>query len=368
MQSAQDVADYIHKVGIDTISTNTLSSFFDRFGEENHPIIKEILDELTAREISTQPTSTIYRTNVKIPKPRNLVDIFVERLGERELEAIAPSTGWPDLDNIIIGFIPGHVYTLTGLESIGKTSIACNFAVNVAKQRKNVLYLALEPENQVIEYIASVRTGKPFRELTSLDIGGLDWEWEYIDIYGKEEVDSLDKLVSVIEKSPKKYDLIIADHFGYFTGGTDIYSKQFDALKILAGIAKKKMVAIVLIAHLRKIGHNQRKNYIPTSDDISGSGAFKQDSTEVMILTKQLENPDNPNSRYTNDGVLYVTKTKCGPIGSIDLKFYDKSARIDSVGKLLQEKQKQSFLQTNIQHKLDDNWVDNLEKENKNER
>ena len=264
-----------------------------------------------------------------LPMPKNLTQIKLSRMEERELEKIAPSTGYEDLDKIIKGFVPGHLYTATGVENIGKTSLACNFAVRVAKQEKKVLYFALEPENTVIEYIASVYHDKCFPDLTEED---LDLNNLSIDVFGKEAVPTIEKLVEIIETFDR-YDLVIIDHIGYFINSQNNHlQQQSNTVKILAGLAKKKQTAILLIAHLRKRSKGEKRNYTPTSDDISGSGAFKQDSTEVMILTRNLKSEEEDEFTYSPYGKLYVTKTKSGPNGAIEIYFSDRKANIVSQG------------------------------------
>ena len=58
-----------------------------------------------------------------LPKPNSLDTIKNKRLLERELEKTAPLTGYEDLDRIIKGFIPGHVYTVTGVTNDGSTGM-----------------------------------------------------------------------------------------------------------------------------------------------------------------------------------------------------------------------------------------------------
>lgn len=261
-----------------------------------------------------------------IPVARSLKTVSVERLAEKKLEKVAPSTGYPDLDMIVKGFIPGHLYTLTGNENVGKTSLACNFAVRVAKQGKKILYFALEPENMVVDYIASVRLDKKFDDLEPED---LDWDGD-IRIYGKEFVSTVEDLVHIVKES-ERFDLIIIDHVGYFvTNSNQWVQQQSNAIKQLAGLAKEKQSAIMMIAHLRKRSQQQKKDYLPTSDDIAGSGAFKQDSTEVMIVIRQTEGTEDV-PIFTPRGKLYVTKTKCGPNGAINLFFSERKANITSV-------------------------------------
>ncbi len=115
-----------------------------------------------------------------------LADVKKKRLIDRAFEKDAPSTGFPSLDAIIKGFVANHVYTMTGDTNVGKTQACCNFAYNVAKQGKRVLYFSLEPDTTVIEYLASVWSRKRFDGVTEKDLDSppnID-----IDIYTKEHV------------------------------------------------------------------------------------------------------------------------------------------------------------------------------------
>lgn len=260
-----------------------------------------------------------------IPKPDNLEKIRENRLSEKELEKLAPSTGYPELDRLVKGFVPGHLYTLTGVENVGKTSVACNFAVRVAIHGRKVLYIALEPDNTVIDYLASVMWDKQFDELTpdDLDLSGLP-----VDVYGKEAIDSAERLIEVVD-SLDRYDLIIIDHIGYFiTSEKNYLQQQSNTLKALVGLAKRKKTAVLIIAHLRKRQKAERKNYIPNSNDISGSGAFQQDSTDVFIVTREPKSDEKDEVRFAEFGAFYVTKTKSGPNGLFHLSFSERKANI----------------------------------------
>ena len=198
------------------------------------------------------------------------------------------------------------------------------------------MYFALEPENTVVDYIASVRENKRFDELTKGDLMVDDGN---IHIFGKEEVRTLQDLVTIVEHSEQRYDLIIIDHIGYFISGQNNFvQEQSGAIKKLAGLAKSKKIAVMMIAHLRKRMQGQKKSYVPTSDDISGSGAFKQDSTEVMIVVRELVDAESDGMQYSDKGFLYVTKTKAGPNGSIMLQFSEQKANIISLGEIISKR------------------------------
>ena len=352
IETVQQLETYSKRFGLTGFSEKELMGFLTKFKFESNQVIDDVLYELSIRNENFK-----FVPEKEIPKPRSVRQVSEERIYEKAIERQAPSTGWSELDRLIKGFIPNHLYLFTGDTNVGKTSCACVFANNVASQGKNVLYFALEPENTVVDYIASARTGKIFDDLTEDDILADDG---HIEVYGKENVRKIEDLVKIIESSSKHYDLIIIDHIGYFIGGRDVYTQQSDVVKILAGLTKKNKVAILMIAHLRKRPSNKKAGYIPTSDDVSGSASFKQDSTDVMILTKTLEDEESDNPKYSNHGVLYVTKTKSGPNGTVDVYFHERSAKIETLGqKTGQESQKEYYKKRNKIYNPD-SWIDDI--------
>lgn len=280
--------------------------------------------------VKNNPKDTVEKM-VQALEPRSINSLVADRIAEKELEKNCPSTGWPELDYLIKGFIPTHLYTLTGNENVGKTTIACNFAERLRQQGRKVLYIALEPGTKVLDYLASVRYKKKFDEVTDEDYGTLDDG--NIRVFVDRDIESATQLAETVRNLEEKYDLIIIDHIGYFVRDKDNFiQEQSNVVKELAFLAKEKRTAILMIAHLRKKSSAQKADYVPTNDDISGSGAFKQDSTEVMIVIRKKAEGDEDGLRYSAEGKLFVTKTKCGPNGSVPLVFSERKAYIASEG------------------------------------
>lgn len=263
--------------------------------------------------------------------PHNLQELIDARKSERELEKMCAKTGLPTLDRMVKGFVPKHTYTMTGTTNVGKTSVACVFAVNVAKQGKKVLYLALEPDTGVVEYIASIVNDKPFDELnpeTDYNFGDLP-----IDVYTKKQVKTPQRLLELLEKA-ERYDLVIIDHIGYFVTNTaNFVQEQSNIMKVLTEIATTRLTSMLVIAHMRKPPQG-KKMKMPTIDDISGSGAFKQDSTDVWIIYKKPKEGDETGTMFTNKGFLIVAKSKASASGPIDLIFGERKAGVCEPGML----------------------------------
>lgn len=254
--------------------------------------------------------------------PRKLHEVVKTRMSEKELEKDCPKTGFYQLDKMIKGFIPSHLYTLTGDTNVGKTSLACNFAVNVAKQGKKVLYLALEPDCTVVDYIASVYHRLPFADL---DVTKYDFSGMNIDIMTHADITSTQQLAKTLQELPR-YDLVIVDHIGYFiTDKANTTQEQSNVIKIMADITKRNHCSVMLIAHLNK-PQRGAKTFIPSMNDISGSASFKQDSTDVWMVHKDKDINDPMGVKYLNTGGLVVGKSKAGFTGSINIQFAEKSA------------------------------------------
>lgn len=301
-----------------------------------HPSLSEAELRTTYNSIINAESRTIVKEEtqevIDVPKPVALKDVAMKRLEERDLEKIAPSTGYKELDKFIRGFIPGHVYTMTGDTNVGKTTVCCNFADRVSKQGKTVLYFALEPENTLVDYLASIRTRKRFDQLSDTDLMESD---DNISVYGKEQIQRVEDLVKVVDALPR-YDFIVVDHIGYFTtDGADMNTKQGNVMKTLAALAKAKQCAIMIVAHIRKRQNNKVAIH---EDDISGSASFKQDATEVLIISRKSEPDDDGNPMYTDDGVISVRKTKTGGgQGNVQITFKPGSALILDSTDLLTE-------------------------------
>ncbi len=263
-----------------------------------------------------------YQEKSQIAKPYKMKDLTGEWIQMRKDEEKAPSTGIPGLDKIIKGFIPGHLYTLTAETNAGKTQLAVNFAVNLAMQNKRVAFIALEPDINIITGIKACLANSSYNDAP------VDIHNDNIDIFLQRTVPTLEVLKETMKEFAKYYSLVIIDHIGYFVDNEKTVNSQAQVLKELAILTKEAKSAIMIIAHPKKRGESQRRM---TLDSISGSAAFKQDSTEVLIMERDKKYPDDEFSDEMSDtAFLRVAKKKVtGSSGSyVKLKFSDKTVRV----------------------------------------
>lgn len=281
------------------------------------------------KDLANKPASQIrdeiqeiLKTPSSVYKPKSLGETARARVEEKKLERVAPSTGYFELDRFIKGFIPGHVYVLSGDTNAGKSTMCLNFVHRISQQNKTSLYFSLEPENTMVDYLASIRHRKRFSDLTDEDI---TYDDPNIDVFGKEQIREIDDLVRAVRTLPR-YDFIVVDHIGYFTSNTsNTVAKQSDVMKDLAGLAKERQCAIMLVQHLNK-GKADKKS---PENNITGSAAFKQDATDVLILKRDTEEDAFGATKSLETGAILVRKSKSDmPQGAVPIKFVDKTALI----------------------------------------
>lgn len=285
----------------------------------SHGEYKKFLDK--GRDwINSHPSS---QDNISI-QPKNIHDWIPQRIEEWKLEKQASKTGYADLDLLIKGFIPKHLYTLTGKTNAGKTTFACNLAHRVAIQGKKVLYLALEPDTGILDILATIATKKEYSELTESDLLRVS---ENIDVFGS-EIKTFDQLKETLKHS-SKYDLVIIDHIGYFVDkkvkDSNLINMESELIQSLARLTKESVNSILLIAHLNKEGSRKET---PSIYDISGTASFAQDSTEVLIFNREVDGFDK--NKQGSGALLIVGKTKSGRNGSVKLEFKNNSGLITS--------------------------------------
>ena len=87
-----------------------------------------------------------------------------------------------------------------------------------------------------------------------------------------------------------------------------------------------------MVAHINK--EASKRNKPLTYNDISGSAAFKQDSTDVWILEREVvkgkeEKDDKGWKDYKEEGKIKVCKSKSGRNGEVPIFFREGKALVE---------------------------------------
>lgn len=260
-----------------------------RLALEDDETIKEIEEAVLERGLETPeetPADEIVHISEMEEEIKKEYDSWGKIKGLR--------TGLPSLDEKIGGMGKGHVILIGGETSNGKSALAANIAVNVARTNP-VLFITLEMRRAEIgSRIMHINHGK---------LDGLDMMFQSEHRLTYKDIKPL--LKKAIEMG--SVEMVVLDYLQYLGRGmtekeTAIMSKEIKTL------ALEFNIPFVVIVSLRKTegGRNKRKWTEIEIEDYMGTGAIGYDCDCAMIASRK-----NLNNEFDNDSLwVKILKTR----------------------------------------------------------
>lgn len=286
----------------------------------------------------------------------DVVREFLERLKHRvehRGELLGLSTGFPTLDEMTCGMVPGEMTVLAGTPSTGKTAMALQIALAGARagQTTKAAVVMLSLEMQRIELAAregahlgnvelfKIRNGwfygdRDLSRLRDAMTATMLWPIFTCDIatVGMSELRSLCRRLRV----QQPISLIVVDYIQLMEGD-DIDENRTMALgqiaRQLKQLGRQVGAAVLVLAQLSR--DHQKKNRKPDLHDIRESGAIEQHTDNVWMLWH------DPDEEKKSDPMteLLIRKQRNGPLYTVKFTF-DKPtqtfvdiANIDKIAK-----------------------------------
>ena len=247
------------------------------------------------------------------------------------------STGLRDLDKFISGLNNSDLMLLAARPGMGKTSMALNIALNVAKKypKKTVAFFSLEMSKQ--QLVTRLISNESFVDNKKLVTGRLDPEdWSKIGLASTVlnqtdlRVDDNPSL-TVAEMNAKcrrleNLGLVIIDYLQLVTaaggpvkyGGENRQQVVSDISRSLKIMAKELNVPVVCLSQLSR-ANESRQDKRPMLSDLRESGAIEQDADEVLFLYR--EDYYNKETEKQNVAECIVAKNRHGETGTVELQW-----------------------------------------------
>ena len=247
------------------------------------------------------------------------------------------STGLRDLDKFISGLNNSDLMLLAARPGMGKTSMALNSALNVAKKypKKTVAFFSLEMSKQ--QLVTRLISNESFVDNKKLVTGRLDPEdWSKIGLASTVlnqtdlRVDDNPSL-TVAEMNAKcrrleNLGLVIIDYLQLMTaaggpvkyGGENRQQVVSDISRSLKIMAKELNVPVVCLSQLSR-ANESRQDKRPMLSDLRESGAIEQDADEVLFLYR--EDYYNKETEKQNVAECIVAKNRHGETGTVELQW-----------------------------------------------
>ena len=257
-------------------------------------------------------------------------------LSEADSDIAGLSTGLHDLDKFINGLNKSDLMLLAARPAMGKTSLALNIALNVAKKypKKTVAFFSLEMSRE--ELAMRLLSNESFVDNKKLTTGQLTTEeWTKIGIASSAlaqtdiRVDDNPSL-SVAEMNAKcrRIDdlaLVVIDYLQLMTSaGTKTAANEnrqqivSDISRSLKIMAKELNVPILCLSQLSR-ANESRQDKRPMLSDLRESGAIEQDADEVLFIYR--DDYYNKNSPEQNVAEVIVAKNRHGEVGTVKLQW-----------------------------------------------
>ncbi len=276
-----------------------------------------------------------------IPRGRELLksaslqveDLVAQLLKETKGAGIGPSTGFPRLDRIIGGFVPGRAYVLAGLTSVGKTALALQFVIEVAKQGRRVYVWSKEMHHQDCRRrMAAVMAGVPLppgalKTLTEKQQDLVDGALKMladlpIDI--DDRPTNLTQMVAQAQALRGEVGLFVVDH-ARLVNVPDARN-EYEAITAVSAAAKQRFAVECEAACLLLSQFNREaaRDKDPKVHQLRGAGALEEDANAIMILTRKAY---LSRSEKSPEATLAVPKNRDGKCGTVPLEWDKRLAR-----------------------------------------
>ena len=268
---------------------------------------------------------------------RNVLPDVLDRLGEMsEHENHLPglSTGLSAIDQKITGLNKSDLILLAARPGMGKTSLALNVALNVAREGKTVAVFSLEMSRE--QLATRLLSSEALVENNRLRTGLLrETDWEKIagaaTVLNRLDIRIDDNpLLSVADMNAKcrrleGLALVVVDYLQLMTsaggnsrGGENRQQVVSDMSRMLKIMAKELNVPVICLSQLSR-ANEKRDDKRPMLSDLRESGAIEQDADIVMFLYR--DDYYNEDSEKHNIAECIVAKNRHGETGKVELRW-----------------------------------------------
>jgi len=247
-------------------------------------------------------------------------------------------TGIGPIDDRVLGFLPSELVVLAARPRQGKSALASQIAVNIARAGHGVLFVSLEMSPQsLMERILSSEASVDLHEYSkwqyeqdeqSLRAKGVELAQAKLNItFAGAKCSTPESLAVMVKKLKRTHGIkvVFVDYLQLMSGGR----RSLELRQMVTLISRKlKLLALgedVVIVALSQLNREveSRTSHIPRLSDLRESGSIEQDADMVLLLNR----PELYGGDATGKANLYIAKSRRGPGGVVELDFVARYTR-----------------------------------------
>ncbi|MDR0679300.1 MAG: replicative DNA helicase [Puniceicoccales bacterium] len=285
----------------------------------------------------------VQETALPIDVPMRQAIQNVQSLLQRKGEISGIPSGFTELDHLTGGFHPTEMVVVAARPSMGKTSLALNFAENAILPRAKgvvpvpTLFFSLEMSaDQLAMRLLCGRAGV---RISGLREGTIPRGFQNELLRVAQEfrgapfwIDESSNL-TILElrararrlHSRHRLGLVIVDYLQLIAGVDSKAHREQQIAEISRGVkamAKELHLPVIVLSQLNR--ESEREKRQPKLSDLRESGAIEQDADLVMLLSRPRETDEEAEmSVHSNELLreLIIAKQRNGPVGVVPLLF-----------------------------------------------
>lgn len=288
----------------------------------------------------------------KLEKIKDLLDDAwdrFEKLQQSGHELRGVPTGFKEIDAKLSGFQKADLIILAARPSVGKTSLALDFARNAAvKENIPVAIFSLEmSKQQLVDRMVSAESQVDSWKLRTGKLS-LDEDFERLQhaiarlaqapiTIDDQAGNTIMRMRSVIRRYNAQHPeapigFVIVDYLQLMTttkSYDNVVNQVTEISRSLKGLAKEFNVPVLALSQLSRAVESRGGK--PRLSDLRDSGSIEQDADVVAFIHREDKYQDNPDK--PNIVEILIEKHRNGPTGKVELYFDDKKTSFLSVEK-----------------------------------
>ncbi len=271
---------------------------------------------------------------------------MIEQLSKNKNQYTGVPSGYAQLDSMTSGFQDSELIIIGARPSVGKTAFALNIASHVAlRERLPVCFFSLEMSDLSLTYrilssearidSEKVKSGliKPSDIQSLMDAASriYDAPMYIVDVPNIKLLDL--RSLARRMKTEKDVKIIFIDYITLITHENQDLPRweQISSIsRSLKALARELRIPVVALSQLKR----EAEGKSPSLADLRESGSIEQDADLIMFLhrDREIDKRKDERSPYIPTDLL-LAKHRNGPVGKVDLLFFNKITRFESLEK-----------------------------------
>ena len=300
--------------------------------------VSEVLS--TARD-SIDSVNADSRSMTAIP----LSEAIMESLKEEENAGEVIPTGFSCIDNLLTGFRQGQMIILGGRPSQGKTSLAVNIMMNMARNGVKMVFFSLEMAKQEIVHRMIAVEGECNLSKEVMATNRPSWTQKkiaetanaifsypiFIDDTPGRNISEIETIARNLVKN-EGIQVVFVDHLGWIETGEKKQTEYEQVTKVarkLKNMARTLNVPVVVLSQLNRSVENRRE-IRPRMSDLRSSGAIEQDADVVMFIHREeyyKTKEQAEEMKVSGKADVIIAKVRNGATGDVRLNWDGGSTR-----------------------------------------